>query len=66
MRILYAEVMGVYRNEQDEKALKYRAAARLGLLDKLLNVGWAGLSPRETGQIGGMVGAMKRGLGKEK
>lgn len=40
--------------------MKYRAAQRLGLLDKLAEVGWAGLSTQETGRIGGLVGAMKR------
>ena len=48
-----------------EKQLKYRAAACLGLTEKLLQVGWAGLSAQETGRIGGLVGAMKRGRGKE-
>ena len=52
-------------DRETDKALKYRAAARLGLLDKLLAVGWAGLSTQETGRIGGLVGAMKRGQGKE-
>ena len=35
--------------------LKYEAAAELGLLEKLISVGWAGLSARETGQIGAYV-----------
>lgn len=45
---------------KEELELKYRAAARLGLTDKLLRVGWAGLSAQETGRIGGLVGAMRR------
>ena len=45
----------------EEMELKYRAAARLGLTDKLLRVGWAGLSAQETGRIGAMVAAMRRG-----
>lgn len=43
-----------------EKELKYRAAAQLGLTEKLLTVGWAGLSAQETGRVGGLVGAMRR------
>ncbi|MBQ7455964.1 MAG: small, acid-soluble spore protein, alpha/beta type [Clostridia bacterium] len=49
----------------NEKRLKYRAAAQLGLTEKLLAVGWAGLSAQETGRIGGLVGAMKKRRGKE-
>ncbi|MBR1606233.1 MAG: small acid-soluble spore protein alpha/beta type [Clostridia bacterium] len=44
----------------EEMEMKYRAAARLGLTDKLLRVGWAGLSAQETGRVGGMVAAMRR------
>ena len=40
--------------------LKYRAAQELGLMDKLLRVGWAGLSAKETGRVGGMVKQMKK------
>ncbi len=50
---------------QDERALKYRAAADLGLTEKLLAVGWAGLSAQETGRIGGRISALKRQRGKE-
>lgn len=35
--------------------LKYEAAEELGLLEKLLQVGWAGLSARETGLIGAKI-----------
>lgn len=34
---------------------KYRAAEEAGLLGRVLEVGWAGLSAKETGRIGGMV-----------
>lgn len=47
-----------------ETEYKYRAVQSLGLTQKLLQVGWAGLSAQETGRIGGLVGAMKR-RGKE-
>ena len=31
---------------------KYQAAERLGLLQRLREVGWAGLSAKETGRVG--------------
>ena len=40
--------------------LKYYAAQELGLMEKLLRVGWSGLTARETGQIGGIVRQMKK------
>ena len=40
--------------------LKYEAAEELGLLEKLMEVGWSGLTARETGQIGARV-AGRRG-----
>lgn len=48
-----------------EERMKYEIARELGLLDKLLQVGWAGLSTAESGRIGGMVGARRRRAGKE-
>ena len=44
---------------------KYRIAEELGLLEKLKSVGWAGLSPRESGQIGGRMSARRRAVRKE-
>lgn len=35
--------------------LKYEAAAELGLIEKLLEVGWSGLTARETGMVGARV-----------
>lgn len=35
--------------------LKYEVAEELGLLEKLVEVGWGGLSTRETGLIGARV-----------
>ena len=49
----------------DEMRLKYRAAERLGLTDKLLQVGWGGLSAQETGRIGGLVSGMKKHNGQD-
>lgn len=39
---------------------KYRAAQEAGLLDRLLEVGWAGLSAKETGRIGGLSAHMNQ------
>lgn len=35
--------------------MKYEAASELGLIDRLLEVGWGGLTAGETGRIGGLV-----------
>ncbi len=43
------------RPMSDAERLKYRAAEQLGLTDRLLQVGWAGLTAGETGKIGGIV-----------
>jgi len=34
---------------------KYRAAMDAGLLERVLEVGWAGLTAKESGRIGGML-----------
>ena len=47
--------MSKNRNEK----LKYEAADELGLLEKLKQVGWSGLSARETGMIGAIVAGKK-------
>ncbi len=38
-----------------QERLKYEAASELGLLEKLMEVGWSGLTARETGLIGAKV-----------
>lgn len=38
--------------------IKYKAAEAAGLLDRVLEVGWAGLSAKESGKIGGMMAHM--------
>ena len=43
------------RPMSDIERLKYEAAEQLGLTDRLLRVGWAGLTAGETGKIGGIV-----------
>lgn len=37
---------------------KYQAAREAGLLDRVLEVGWAGLSAKESGKIGGILAHM--------
>lgn len=37
---------------------KYRAAEEAGLMDRILDVGWAGLTAKESGRIGGMLAHM--------
>lgn len=44
----------------EQEKLKYEAATELGLIDRLLEVGWGGLTAGETGQIGGRVAQMMR------
>ena len=39
---------------QQEK-MKYEAADELGLMNRLLEVGWGGLTAGETGRIGALV-----------
>ena len=39
-----------------EEKRKYEIARELGLLDKVKQVGWAGLTAKETGRIGGLMG----------
>ena len=48
-----------------EERLKYEVAQELGLLPKLQEMGWAGLSTAESGRIGGIVGARLRQRKKE-
>ena len=42
--------------------MKYEAASELGLIDRLLEVGWGGLTAGETGRIGGLVARKMRSL----
>lgn len=45
-----------------EDKLKYEIAKELGLLEKIKEVGWAGLTAKETGRIGGMITVKKKSL----
>ena len=40
--------------------MKYEIARELGLLDRVREVGWAGLTAKETGRIGGLMGQRKK------
>lgn len=48
---------------EDEERLKYEVAEELGLLDKVLECGWKGLSSKETGRIGGIISKGRKGSG---
>lgn len=39
---------------------KYRAAQEAGLLERVLEVGWAGLTAKESGRIGGLLAHKSR------
>ena len=45
----------LYRKPTSRERNKYRAAEAAGLLDRVLEVGWAGLSAKESGRIGGIL-----------
>ena len=48
----------LYRKPTSRERKKYRAAEAAGLLDRVLEVGWAGLSAKESGRIGGILAHM--------
>ncbi|SHH90900.1 small, acid-soluble spore protein, alpha/beta type [Sporanaerobacter acetigenes] len=43
-----------------EDKLKYEIAEELGLMDKINEVGWGGLTAKESGKIGGIITVRKR------
>ncbi|WP_132995987.1 small, acid-soluble spore protein, alpha/beta type [Sporanaerobacter acetigenes] len=43
-----------------ENKLKYEIAEELGLMDKINEVGWGGLTAKESGKIGGIITVRKR------
>lgn len=53
------------RTLSEEERCKYEVAREIGLLPKLEQVGWAGLSTAESGRIGGLVGARLQQRRKE-
>ena len=44
---------------------KYRAGEAAGLLERVLEVGWAGLSAKESGRIGGISAHMDKDRNQE-
>ena len=46
-------------NLTPEEQTKYEIARELGILDKVLEVGWKSLSAKETGRIGGIMARKK-------
>lgn len=45
-----------------EDIMKYEIANELGLGEKLSNVGWGGLTAKETGRIGGIITRRKKAI----
>ena len=58
------------KNKKDkdklEYRLKYEIAEELGLIDKIEEVGWGGLTAKESGKIGGLVRIRKKEIEKSK
>ncbi len=51
------------KNENEftpDMMLKYEIAEELGLIDKLKQLGWGGLTAKETGRIGGLMTVRKK------
>lgn len=44
----------------DNDIMKYEIANELGLMDKVCEFGWAGLTAKEAGKIGGMLTSRKK------
>lgn len=44
--------------------MKYEIAGELGLIDKVSKEGWAGLTAKEAGRIGGMITSRKKRMKK--
>ena len=50
-----------FRRPTPHEKSKYQAAKAAGLLDRVLEVGWAGLTAKESGKIGGILAHMTQG-----
>lgn len=48
-----------------EDKLKYEIANELGLMEKIEEVGWGGLTAKESGRIGGLITVKKREMLKK-
>lgn len=44
----------------NDDIMKYEIASELGLMDKVSQLGWGGLTAKEAGRIGGMLTARKK------
>ena len=53
-------MMGAYKKPTAHERYKYLAAREAGLLERVLEVGWAGLSAKESGKIGGILAHMSQ------
>lgn len=51
-----------FRPMTEQERMKYEAANELGLMNRLLSVGWGGLTAVETGRIGALVAQKMRRL----
>ena len=49
----------------EQRTRKYEAAERLGLLSRLLECGWPGLSAKDAGRIGGSMRAHAAKIARE-
>lgn len=55
------------KKETMQDRMKYEIAGELGLIDKVNQLGWGGLTAKETGRIGGIITVRKRKIkNKEK
>ena len=48
------------KGSRDNNIIKYEIAEELGLLDKVKELGWKGLTARESGKIGGIMTKRKK------
>lgn len=55
-----------FREPSERERSKYRAAQQAGLLERVLEVGWAGLSAKESGKIGGISAHMDKHGGTDR
>lgn len=55
-----AEKKGMTQQEKKDMAMKYEVAEELGLLKKVEQAGWKGLTSKESGKIGGIMGRRKK------
>lgn len=53
------------KKETIEDKMKYEIAEELGLMDKIGEVGWGGLTAKESGRIGGLITVRKRDMKKK-